>query len=97
MLVNEHYMESLKNVEKIYTPFLFGIRLNNIVLIFIDLKDYDKALDYLQKALTLAKQIGDNGQIASQLSNIGLIDRCITNCGRNRRCQRSRNIVKKHG
>ncbi|MEH2214845.1 CHAT domain-containing tetratricopeptide repeat protein, partial [Nostoc sp.] len=50
-----------------------GTTLNNIGEIYSSLGQYPKALEYLQQALAIRKQIGDRSGIGNSLNNIGFI------------------------
>jgi tetratricopeptide (TPR) repeat protein len=48
-----------------------GADLNNIGVVYKNLGDYPKALDYLKQALKIKKEIGDKRGIGNNLTNIG--------------------------
>ena len=47
--------------------------LNNIGLVYWSLGRYEQALDYYQKALAIAKDIGDREGEGTRLNNIGSV------------------------
>ena len=64
-----NYFEGLKYVKP--GTIIEGILFNNIGMIYAELKDDKKALEYYRKALSVKKIIGDSSRLASTYINIG--------------------------
>jgi len=64
------YFENLKLFEKLNEKYLIASTLGNIATDFIELENYDKALQYLNRSLEIGTEINNEVIIADQYTNL---------------------------
>jgi tetratricopeptide (TPR) repeat protein len=67
------YFENLKLFEKLDEKYLIASTLGNIATDFIELQNYDKALEYLNRSLEIGMEINNNVIIADQYTNLAAL------------------------
>ena len=79
--------ESLAIAEEIGDKLGMSGSLNNIGIVYLDNDEFDKAIEYYNKALSINKELGEKSSIALNMSNIGNVFKqmknvlfCFQNC-----------------
>jgi signal transduction histidine kinase len=66
------YIEGANLATSIYDKLLLRVCYNNLSSVFIELKDYQKVLDYASKAYAIAKEINNDYALASSMINLAV-------------------------
>lgn len=68
----ENYLQSLQLLETSNSPKQkIGLVTSNIGIVYFELKKYDKAIEYHNRALKLAEETGDSSGVGSVFTNLG--------------------------